>query len=210
WEHAAPALADKLDRMLLITLEASSLAAPVAASIDTFVAVGQEAERAVDQFASLRGLPAPGAPSRRDADEALVWRVHGSDPAFAMQIARGSAARRRHLRKYAEGDLGDDRSFYFRGPELKLNLKAQNLSLFAQLAEGIDAETWLHHLRRHDYSNWFRSGIKDPALADEAATIEANQDLDADQSRATIIELVRERYTAPATQARAASRSVAS
>lgn len=33
-------------------------------------------------------------------------------------------------------------------------------------------------------------GIKDPALADEAAAIENNQDFDADQSRAKIVALV--------------------
>ncbi len=89
-------------------------------------------------------------------------------------------------------------------------MPSTNLSLFAQLAEGVDAETWLHRLRRHDYSTWFRRGIKDSDLADEAAAIEADQDLDADDSRAQIIALVRDRYTAPATQAGAATPSVAS
>jgi hypothetical protein len=37
--------------------------------------------------------------------------------------------------------LVDYRSFYFRGPEGKMNLQVHNLSLFVQVAEGIDAET---------------------------------------------------------------------
>ena len=37
------------------------------------------------------------------------------------------------------------------------------------MADGVDDETWLHHLRAGDYSRWFREGIKDDALADEAA-----------------------------------------
>jgi len=45
---------------------------------------------------------------------------------------------RRHTRKYAEGELDEDRSFYFRGPEGRLNLRAQNLALFLQIAEGVD------------------------------------------------------------------------
>ena len=69
---------------------------------------------------------------------------------------------KRHLLKYAEGELGEDKSFYFRGPKKALNLRAQNLSTFVQLADGVDDETWLHHLRAGKYSEWFRDAIKDP------------------------------------------------
>ena len=67
----------------------------------------------------------------------------------------------RHARKYAEGDLGEDKSFYFREPHDALNLRAQNLSVFLQLAQGVDEQTWLHHLKNSDYSRWFRDAIKD-------------------------------------------------
>ncbi len=36
-----------------------------------------------------------------------------------------------------------------------MNLKAQNLMIFLQIAEGIDDVTWMHHLRKKDYSDWF-------------------------------------------------------
>ena len=81
----------------------------------------------------------------------------------------------RHLRKYAEGELGPDKSFYFRGPDGKLNLRAQNLQLFLQVADGIDDETWMYHLRRGDYSRWFREAIKDEDLASDASSVEADQ-----------------------------------
>src|SRR6266446_10126510 len=55
------------------------------------------------------------------------------------------AQRLRHSRKYAEGELGEDKSFYFRGQEGSLNLRAQNLVLFLQIAEGVDDGTWLYH-----------------------------------------------------------------
>ena len=61
---------------------------------------------------------------------------------------RRTAERERHVRKYAEGELAPDRSFYFRGPDGTLNLRAQNLIVFNQMADGIDDGTWLHHLRR--------------------------------------------------------------
>jgi len=65
-----------------------------------------------------------------------------------------------------------EEAFVFRGPENKLKLRAQNLSIFLQMAEGIDDDTWLHHLGQRDYSKWFRSVIKDDGLAEEAEQIE--------------------------------------
>jgi Family of unknown function (DUF5752) len=105
--------------------------------------------------------------------------------------------RQRHVRKYAEGELGPELSFYFRGPEGKLNLRAQNLHIFMQIADGVDDETWLHHLSNSDFSNWFRCTIKDHDLADETAQIEQNQSLSPRQSREALRELIEKRYTAP-------------
>jgi hypothetical protein len=102
------------------------------------------------------------------------------------------------VRKYAEGELGPDRSFYFRGPADRLNLRVQNLDLFVQIAEGVDDETWLHHLRRGDYSRWFRDAIKNEDLAQEAAAIEQAPGGSAADSRALIRSAIERRYTLPA------------
>jgi len=91
--------------------------------------------------------------------------------------------RRRHTRKYATGELPPERSFYFRGPEGKLNLRAQNLFIFLQLADGVDDATWDYHLRRGDYSQWFRERIKDDELAAEAAAVETDMALTPAESR---------------------------
>jgi hypothetical protein len=77
-----------------------------------------------------------------------------------MDAASGRAERLRHRRKYAEGDMRYH-SFYFRGAKGRQNLKAQNLIVFSQIADGIDEETWLFHLYRGDYSRWFREAVKD-------------------------------------------------
>ena len=91
-----------------------------------------------------------------------------------------------------------DLSFYFRGPHNRLNLRAQNLMLFAQIAEGVDDETWEHHRRIQDYSGWFRRVIKDDELTAEAADAESDASLDPAESRRRIIEAIHRRYTAPA------------
>ena len=90
------------------------------------------------------------------------------------------------------------RSFFFRGPDSRHNLRAQNLGVFCQIAEGIDEPTWMFHLRSQDYSRWFRDAIKDDHLADEMERIERRGDLSPEQARHLVRELVAARYTLPA------------
>lgn len=123
---------------------------------------------------------------QREGDRAPRW----------LRPDRPKQSHKRHTRKYAEGELAEDRSFYFRGPDDALNLRAQNLILFLQLADGVDDDTWLFHLHRGDYTRWFREAIEDDHLADEAATLQDGQD--AAQARARMREIVERRYTAPA------------
>ena len=103
------------------------------------------------------------------------------------------AAHRRHRRKYAEGELIEEERFTFRGPRGQLNLRAENLRVFVKMAEGVDEETWLHHLRLGHYSQWFRRAIKDDTLAAEAEAVE-RAELPAAESRARIREAVERRY----------------
>ena len=32
--------------------------------------------------------------------------------------------------------------------------------IFVQMADGVDDETWMHHLKAHDYSRWMREAIE--------------------------------------------------
>ena len=70
--------------------------------------------------------------------------------------------------------------------------------LFLQLAEGVDDDTWLHHLRADDYSRWVRDAINDEELAAEIAGIEADESLDPIDSRIKVKAAIERRYTAPA------------
>jgi hypothetical protein len=109
-----------------------------------------------------------------------------------------SAEQRRHTRKYAVGQLPPERSFYFRGPEGKLNLRAQNLLQFLEMAAGVDDDTWTFHFRRADYSRWFRDVIKDGELATAAAAVERDRFLSRDDALAALRSAVESRYTLPA------------
>jgi hypothetical protein len=141
---------------------------------------------------------APIRLDEHDQDTTLAWLLRIGATPVRFRIAEPTSDRRRHRRKYAEGELGEDKSFYFRGPEGRLNLRAQNLELFAQIADGVDDEAWQYHLRQHDISQWFRQAIKDEALATEASEIEAQTDLSPHDSRARIRAAIERRYTTPA------------
>jgi hypothetical protein len=101
---------------------------------------------------------------------------------------------RRHVRKYTEGELPPERSFYFRGPSGALNLRAANLLRFVELAEGVDEPTWTWHLRQRDYSTWAREMIKDEDLADALAAVES-AGLPPAESRRRALDEIRARYT---------------
>ena len=109
-----------------------------------------------------------------------------------------SAEQRRHTRKYAVGQLPPGRSFYFRGPKGKLNLRAQNLLQFLEVATGVDDDTWEYHLRQGDYSRWFRDVIKDTDLAATAAAVEHDRFLSRDNALAALRAAIESRYTLPA------------
>ena len=135
----------------------------------------------------------PSEPARQKLEpgEILSWSNGQIEP---LKLVPGKAQRRRHRRKYAAGDLHDE-AFVFRGPGGKLHLRAQNLSLFLQMAEGVDEDTWLHHLKQGDYSRWFRAAIKDEMLAAKAEEIERGKD--AHETLGRIREAIEERYTLP-------------
>ncbi|HXG05635.1 MAG TPA: phosphoglycolate phosphatase, partial [Candidatus Binatia bacterium] len=126
--------------------------------------------------------------------EALLARLgEGAAAPVRFRVARREVHHRRHVRKYAEGELPPDRSFFFRGPAGALNLRAANLKRFCELAEGVDDGTWMWHLRRGDYSAWVRRDIKDAELADEIAAAERDS-AGASASRQQVVEAVRRRY----------------
>jgi hypothetical protein len=196
WDPAPVTLPREIPATILVTVHPEALAPDVVGAVEGLIGVGKEPHEAAARFCQARGEAAPPKLTiNRDAGEAYYWQ---GGKAQVVTIARPKGERRRHLRKYAEGELGEDRSFYFRGPQQALNLRAHNLMMFLQLAKGVDEATWLHHLRAGDYSRWFEEVIKDPALAEEARGIEADKALKPDESRARIDDMVTRRYTAPA------------
>lgn len=197
WGHASSTFPSKLGETILVTVHPDHVAPAVLAPIDVVFAVGSSPRETLKRFAGAtdRQLVWPND-LHYEAGNVIAWFVQEGQP-FEMTPQPARAERIRHLRKYAEGNLRYH-SFYFRGPQGAHNIKAQNLAVFCQIAEGIDEQTWMFHLRRHDYSRWFRDAVKDRYLADQAEGVERRMDLTASQTRSLIIDLVYARYTLPA------------
>jgi hydroxymethylpyrimidine pyrophosphatase-like HAD family hydrolase len=197
WGHTASVLPQQLHETILVTVHPERVAQDILAPIDVVVAIGHSPEQTLAKYAEAteRTLAWP-VDLAYQPDRVVVWFSADGHAPFAMQAQPGRAERIRHHRKYAEGNLRWH-SFYFRGPDKRHNLKAQNLIIFCQIAQGIDESTWMYHLRRGDYSSWFRHAIKDPRLADETERIEGRTDLAPWQTRQMIVELVNARYTLP-------------
>jgi hydroxymethylpyrimidine pyrophosphatase-like HAD family hydrolase len=185
--------------VMLVTVHVDRLAPAAIEPATIAIAVGDDADHTLRSLAKAAGEEKPKH-FRHDLHkgEVALWdRAAGKRP-VRVSVELAQADHRRHKRKYALGELQDDECFYFRGADGKLNLKAQNLVLFAQIARGLDDETWLHHLRQGDYSRWFKAAIKDKKLAAEAAGVERAKRVSASRSRERILDAIDQRYTLPA------------
>lgn len=199
WAPGTAELASQLGNTLMITVHPEHVAPSVLESIGTVIAVGRAPGEVIHEFSKVVG---ESSPALSDEDlppgEALIWYREQNKVISHVKVEPPRGQYSRHKRKYAQGELGAERSFYFRGSKNKLNLRAQNLSMFMQLAEGVDDETWLFHLQRGDYSDWFRNGVKDANLADEVAAFEKDESQAAAESRDRVKKAIESKYTAPA------------
>jgi hypothetical protein len=184
-----------------VTVHPELLSPELQRRVTHVVAVGPTAPELLRAFAVSRGVPLPASGETPAADpdvgEVLLFRCEDGS-CRRLRIDPPSAEQRRHTRKYAVGQLPPDRSFYFRGPEGKLNLRAQNLLQFLEVAAGVDDDTWIYHFRRADYSRWFRDVIKDPELAAAAAAVERDPFQSRSNALAALRTAVEARYTLPA------------
>jgi hypothetical protein len=197
WAHLGRALPQSLGETLLVTVHPEHLAPLILRLVDVMIAVGPGPQKTLKRFADAIGqsIQLPDDLANRPG-RAVIWFPRTGEAPYPIEVVPGSAERIRHHRKYAEGNMRD-RSFYFRGPDNRQNLKAQNLAIFAQLADGIDEASWMFHLRRGDYSRWFRGAVKDSYLAEQAERIEKRTDLHPVETRRLIRSMIEARYTLP-------------
>jgi hydroxymethylpyrimidine pyrophosphatase-like HAD family hydrolase len=201
WEVPNSLLPESLVNVMLVTVHPELLSLEMQKRVTHFIAVGKTAPAMLEHFAATRGTPltavADGDAPELDVGEVLLYSC--ADASYRrVRIEPPSTEQRRHTRKYAVGQLPPDRSFYFRGPQGKLNLRAQNLLQFLELAAGVDDDTWTYHFQRSDYSRWFRDVIKDTELAAAAAAVERDRFSSRATALAGLRAAIESRYTLPA------------
>ena len=183
WQPAPLTLPRDLGGVLMITVHPEKVSPAMLEAVDLALAVGDASGQVLRPFGKVPKVAL-------EPEEVLAWSNGSAEP---LRLVPGKAQHRRHRRKYAAGDLAGE-AFVFRGPDGKLRLRAQNLSIFLQMAEGVDEATWVHHLDQSDYSRWFRAVIKDDGLAEEAEEIERKGGR---ESRRRIRDAIEKRYTLP-------------
>ncbi len=144
-------LARDLYSVLAVTTDPQILAPSLLDTVATIVAFGRDAARTIER-ATRMPLQRPALPVD---GQALVWNRATPERTALVEIIEPQTEKRRHRRKYATGELAPEKSFFFTGPDSKMNLRANNLTAFAAIAEGIDEQTWRFHLERGDYARWF-------------------------------------------------------
>jgi HAD superfamily hydrolase (TIGR01484 family) len=193
--HLAPAGADSqgvglpavFTGLVLLTTSPNVIHGAVLHGVGQVVAVGDAAFSIIARVGAQ-----PDEPKAPGKDEVLFWRLDGGMPPRRVAVDQPRQQHQRHTRKYATGQLGPDKSFYFRGPGETLNLRANNLTSFLDLARGVDDATWLHHLSRGDCARWFREDLCDEAMAQEIDALKGQ--VDAAATRSAVTEIVKRRY----------------
>ncbi len=193
----SPIMAEPPRTSLMITVHPKHLRREALLSADILIAVGKDPDETVRDYCRTAGIAEPPLePVTLEKGEVLFWFRPAGNAPVVVTVEPGKTEHKRHIRKYAEGDLGPV-SFVFRGADEKLSLCAQNFSNFMRIGSGVDDQTWDHHLHAHDYSNWIRSVVKDFPLAEEVEGIENGGGTPTD-TREQIFDAIRQRYTAPA------------
>ena len=200
WLPPSELLPDNMINTVLITVQPDLLPVSLLKQVAIVAFVGPDADQTALNFAAATGVSPLEFPAPQLATgEFWMWELKCPLRVTRCLAMKSEREHARHRRKYAEGQLPPERSFYFRGPDGSLNLRAQNLILFCQIAEGVDDKTWEFHLYNGDYARWFQGSIKDEKLSAEAERIARLADQGAAASRNLIIAAIQREYTLAAT-----------
>lgn len=183
---------------IFITVHPDMMSPDALKLVTAVIAIGPKADEVIAALCKGAGIKPPDKITSPKDKRVVFWRPGIDKKPRMLKAIEPRQSLKRHSRKYAEGTLDEKGSFYFRGPDNAMNLRAQNLMIFQQIAEGIDDKTWDHHLRNGDYSDWFRHQIRDKKLAAETSKAEQDETISPQESRRIVLDAVRKRYTAPA------------
>lgn len=184
---------DNFNNFIIITTSPGVLSPSILSKVGMIITVGEGSTYALEEFCSARDLEMPAPPPTLSKNEAYAWDLENNREPTVIRFKMPEQLHQRHKKKYALGDLGRH-SFYFTGPENKLKLKAHNLMMFIHLAEGVDDATWLYHLQRNDFTNWFKCCIHDEDLISLSEDVTTHHP-SAKKSKKMLLDYIRTKYT---------------
>jgi hydroxymethylpyrimidine pyrophosphatase-like HAD family hydrolase len=194
---SGPILPATLPASIFITVAPENVSDEVLKRIDVVIAFGRGAGERLARVGKVIGFAAPLQGTNVRDDEVVAWFRDDAARTLTVKIDAPRQVHRRHSGKYAVGNVGEEHSFYFRGTGNKTIGCARNVGEFVHLCSHVDDPTWEFHLRRNDYSAWFRNIIRDEVLAEEIKKTEDDRQLTPRDSRAKICRMVMSRFAAP-------------
>src|SRR5690606_35982409 len=114
--------------MLYVSVHPESMSAAVLESVDALIGIGAHPAGTLAKYCGALGIacPVPSDLSLRPG-EAVAWMRVAAEAPYRFAMQPSEVERKQHRRRLVEGQLPAERSFYYRGPRKKLNLRAQNL-----------------------------------------------------------------------------------
>jgi hydroxymethylpyrimidine pyrophosphatase-like HAD family hydrolase len=136
--HALPAQSETLAPIhigrgtLFVTTRPALVSAHALAQVNVVIAVGDDPGVTIASARELLGAAEPAASvgiEHAHSGTAVVWRRVDPTRALVIKTIPGETERRRHVRKYAQGELAPEKSFLFTGPNGRQNLRAESYDL---------------------------------------------------------------------------------
>jgi hypothetical protein len=113
-----------VDGLLMATVNPEHVSPTALSLADMVVTFGDAASSALERYCQAIGeLPPDQAPAKVPTGQALAFDRTGGSRLVQFEIAGGQTERRPHLRRYAESELDEAKSFYFRGEDGRLRLR---------------------------------------------------------------------------------------
>src|SRR5207244_2730887 len=107
WHPSTVTLPQQLEGMIFITVHPESVARAIVTAVDLILAVGEAPDRTIRAFCQAVGEDTPEVSSTLQLEprEVLAWWRRTQQPPIRVRCIPPRAERRRHSRKYAEGNL---------------------------------------------------------------------------------------------------------
>jgi len=117
WAPSSPELVRQLGSTILITVHPGHVSPAALSGVNIVVVLGAEPQGVLVEIARAIEREPPNIPPHDSSGgEAWVWFCE-ENRLIQVRLEPSRSEHHLHKRKYAEGELGTERSLYFRGPK---------------------------------------------------------------------------------------------